>query len=188
MGARNAIKRLFSDKEIAKTVTTKYLRARLEINKKIPLKVENEKEFLQLITGVVQFFESKTGETVSNDELALQKAELILSRFGDVGIAAAKDAAIKSTDGGTMEIVQTIFLTLKASSEEAMFETILRQEVDELDELQKLAFVKEYIEYKGLSLPESARKMRPEELVSRYKEIIKRDLQIAETITKTLGL
>lgn len=190
MGAKNAIKRLFNDKEIAKKVSIKYIKARLEINRKTPLKVENETEFLNLITGIVQFFESKTGESVSNNELALQKAELILSRFGSAGLPSAKDAAIKATDGGTIGLVEAIYAALKASSEEAMFEAILREEVGGggLIDLEKLSFVKEYIAYKGQSLPESARKMRPEELVPRYKEIIKRDLHIAETLTKTLGL
>jgi len=188
MGAKRAIHRLLVDREVAKNVSIKYIKARTALNKILPLRVKDEKEFHSIAISIVKFLESKTGTDVSNDELALQKAEMVLSRFGNAGLPSAKDAAMKGTEGGTMAIADAIYSAMKEQSEDNYFEAILREEVDPFDEFEKIRFVEEYVQMKGLSLPESARKMRPEELVTRYKEIIKRDLKIADALTKTLGL
>lgn len=188
MGAKRAIHRLLVEREVAKKVSIKYIKARTALNKILPLRVNDEKEFHDVIVGIVQFLESSTGSSASNYELALQKAEMILSRFGNAGLPSAKDAAMKGTEGGTMAIADAIYSAMKEQSEDNHIEAVIREEVSPHDEFEKIRFVEEYVQMKGLSLPESARKMRPEELVTRYKEIIKRELKIADALTKTLGL
>ena len=188
MGAKRAIHRLLVEREVSKKVSVKYIKARTALNKVLPLRVKDEKEFHSVIIRIVQFLESKTGSQVSNDEFALQKAEMVLLRFGNAGLSSAKDAATKGTEGGIMAIADAIYSAMKEQSEDNHIESVIREEVDQFDEFEKIRFVEEYIQMKGLSLPESARKMRPEELVTRYKEIIRRDLRIAEALTKTLGL
>lgn len=188
MGAKRAIHRLLVNREVSKEVSIKYIRARTELNKKLAMRAKDEKEFQNAITKVVQFIESKTGTAVSNDELALQKAEMILSRFGNAGLPSAKDAAMKGTEGGIMAVADAIYSAMKEQSEDNYIESVLREEADPFDEFEKIRFVEEYMQFRGLSLPESARNMRPEELVSRYKEIIRRDIKISEALTKTLGL
>ena len=184
MGAKRAIHRLLVDREVSKEVSVKYIKARTALNKILPIRVKDEKEFHAVIIRIVQFLESKAGTAVSNDELALQKAEMVLSRFGNAGLPSAKDAAIKGTEGGTMALADAIYSAMKEQSEDNHIEAVLREEVSPFDEFEKIKFVEEYVQMKGLSLPESARKMRPEELVSRYKEIIRRELKIADALTK----
>jgi len=194
MGAKRAIHRLIVNREVSKEVSVKYIKARTALNKILPIRVKDEKEFHVVIIRIVQFLESKTGITisngvaVSNDELALQKAEMILSRFGNAGLPSAKDAAMTGIDGGVMAVADAIYSVMKEQGEDNYIEAVLREEVDPFDEFDKIKFVEEYVQLKGLSLPESARKTRPEELISRYKELIRRDLKIAEALTKTLGL
>lgn len=188
MGAKRAIHRLLVNREVSKEVSVKYIKARTALNKVLPLRVNDDKEFHKVVIKIVQFLESKTGTDVSNDEFAFKKAEMVLSRFGNAGLPSAKDAAMKGTEGGTMAVADAIYSAMKEQSEDNHIEAVLREEVSPFDEFEKMKFVEEYVQMKGLSLPESARKMRPEELITRYKEIIRRDLKIAEALTKTLGL
>jgi len=188
MSAQNAIKRIFVNKEIAKEVGVKFIKARIELNQYLPLRVSGEVSFYTLITQIIQFFESIINESISTDELALQKAELILSQFSNGGIFAAKDAATKGIDGSVMAVADAIYTALKNQSEEYYFEKIMREEVDEFDQFEILRFVESFKRYKGLSLSENIRNMRAEELMGKYKDLVRQDIHLSEALTKMLGL
>ncbi len=189
MGAKRAIQRLFVEHEIAREVSAKYIRARIEINKMLPAKVTSEKEFYQLITRIVQFYEKETGGIPSGDSFAFQKAEQILSQYAIAGILSAFDASTKHVEGGVLGIASAICTAMKTQSEEHRLDTILRQEIgDEFNSLERLKFTEEYKAIKGRGLPETMQNANPGELIGKIKEVIKRDLQIADTFQKTLGI
>ena len=66
MGAKRAIHRLIVNREVSKEVSVKYIKARTALNKILPIRVKDEKEFHRVIIRIVQFLESKTGITPSN--------------------------------------------------------------------------------------------------------------------------
>ena len=187
VSAKGAIERIVIKREIDKEVSDKYNKALIELRRELPLRVSSEEEFYSLITSIVQFFESKTGLSASNNVLALQTAEEIFagSRAGTKG---AKDAALKGIGGGVLALADAICQNLRDISERNRFMKILREECDEFSDFEKIRFVADFKRYLGNYLPKTARETRPEELVPRYKEIIWEYYQDAKEFTKTFGL